>query len=169
MAPETPSLNPGELAIFQALRPHRRRLRRSEARTCELLSERLAPRARQEGAANSYAPLADLSVIDSVSWVAPQLYNDIVPFQADPVQYVKSLRNQTKLLWDEKEIEVNIPYWKIVLGWPATQAAAPARKLPKWDKTPEDLLKMYKCFPELQVCLARTPPRQPHKPSHARF
>ena len=43
MPPPRPRQNPGEYPVFQA------------------------------GATNSYAPLVDTSVIDSVSWVAPQL------------------------------------------------------------------------------------------------
>jgi len=32
------------------------------------------------GAHNSYTPLVDTSIINHVSWVAPQLYNDLIPF-----------------------------------------------------------------------------------------
>jgi hypothetical protein len=48
MAPESPSLNPAELKIFQ------------------------------EGSLNSYVPLVDSTIINYVTFVAPQLYNDAV-------------------------------------------------------------------------------------------
>ena len=120
MAPETPSLNPGEYQLFQA------------------------------GAMNSYAPLTDKTIIDTVSWVAPQLYNDDIPYGANPVEYVKSLQQSNKLDWDGTEIEINIPYSKIVLGYPSTQAAAPVHKLPEWE-TPEGLLALYRSSPELMA------------------
>jgi chitinase len=120
MAPETPSLDPGEYPIFQA------------------------------GATNSYAPLVDTTIIDSVSWVAPQLYNDAVPYEGDPVAYVKSLQTSSKLDWDGKELEIVIPPSKIVLGYPATQAAAPIHALPEWE-TPEGLLALYRSSPELMA------------------
>ena len=87
----------------------------------------------QAGATNSYAPLVDTTIIDSVSWVAPQLYNDAVPYEGDPVAYVKSLQASSKLDWDGKELEIVIPPSKIVLGYPATQAAAPIHALPEWE------------------------------------
>ena len=61
MAPESPSLNPEELKLFQ------------------------------EGSLNSYVPLVDSTIINYVTFVAPQLYNDAVPFE-DPAKYVKSLQ-----------------------------------------------------------------------------
>jgi chitinase len=120
MAPETPSLDPGEYPIFQA------------------------------GATNSYAPLVDTTIIDSVSWVAPQLYNDAIPFEGDPIKYVQSLQETSKLDWDGKELEIKIPPSKIVLGYPATQAAAPVHALPEWE-TPEGLLALYRKSPELMA------------------
>jgi chitinase len=120
MAPETPSLNPGEYPVFQA------------------------------GATNSYAPLVDTTIIDSVSWVAPQLYNDAIPFEGDPVKYIQSLQTSSKLDWDGTELEIIIPASKIVLGFPATQAAAPVHALPEWE-TPEGLLALYRSSPELMA------------------
>ena len=120
MAPETPSLNPGEFPVFQA------------------------------GATNSYAPLVDTSIIDSVSWVAPQMYNDGIPFEGDAVKYIQSLQTSSKLDWDGTELEIIIPASKIVLGFPATQAAAPIHALPEWE-TPEGLLALYRSSPELMA------------------
>ena len=120
MAPETPSLDPGEFPVFQA------------------------------GATNSYAPLVDTSIIDSVSWVAPQMYNDGIPFEGDAVKYIQSLQTSSKLDFDGTELEIIIPASKIVLGYPATQAAAPVHALPEWE-TPEGLLALYRSSPELMA------------------
>ena len=102
-----------------------------------------------EGAANSFAPLVASDIIEHVSWVAPQLYNDIVPF-GHPELYVKSLQNDSKLEWNDKSITVNIPANKLVLGFPATAKAAPARDLPEWGKDPETLLKTMRGSTKLQ-------------------
>jgi chitinase len=104
----------------------------------------------QAGATNSYAPLVDTSIIDSVSWVAPQLYNDAIPFEGDPVKYIQSLQTSSKLDFDGTELEIIIPASKIVLGYPATQAAAPVHALPEWE-TPEGLLALYRSSPELMA------------------
>ena len=107
-----------------------------------------------EGAYNSYAPLMDTSVINHVSWVAPQMYNDQIPFTTDPTEtepaarYVKSLQARTKIQWDGRELEINIPANKIVLGFPATPAAGPARAMPDWEE-PEALLKTFRNSPDL--------------------
>lgn len=114
MAPETPALNPAEVDTYI------------------------------EGAYNSYAPLADTTVINHVSWVAPQMYNDQIPFTGDPTNtepaasYVRSLQQGgVKMLWDGKEIEIKIPANKLVLGFPATPAAGPARAMPDWEDSPD--------------------------------
>jgi chitinase len=118
-APETPSLNPGQFPIFQA------------------------------GAMNSYAPMVASDVIDAVSWIAPQMYNDDLPFEGDTVQYVTSLQESHKLDWEGTEIEVKIPADKIVLGFPATPAAAPVRKIADWEE-PDALIEYFKQNEELQ-------------------
>ena len=127
MAPETPALNPGEIDTFI------------------------------EGAYNSYAPLADTTVINHISWVAPQMYNDQIPFTGDPTEtepaarYVKSLQQGgVKMQWDGKEIEIRIPANKIVLGFPATPAAGPARAMPAWEE-PEALLATFRNSPDLKA------------------
>jgi chitinase len=94
--------------------------------------------------------LVDTSIIDSVSWVAPQLYNDAIPFEGDPVKYIQSLQTSSKLDFDGTELEIIIPASKIVLGYPATQAAAPVHALPEWE-TPEGLLALYRSSPELMA------------------
>ena len=104
----------------------------------------------QAGATNSYAPLVDTTIIDHVSWVAPQMYNDGIPFEGDAVKYIQSLQASSKLDWDGTEIEVKIPPSKIVLGYPSTQAAAPVHALPEWE-TPEGLLALYRSSPELMA------------------
>jgi chitinase len=103
------------------------------------------------GAHNSFTPLVDTAVINHVSWVAPQLYNDLIPFGEDPVKYVQSLNMGHKIEWDGKLLEIKVPANKIVLGHPATKAAAPARDPPEWQKDPEKLAAKYKASPELMA------------------
>jgi len=120
MAPESPSLNPEELKIFQ------------------------------EGSLNSYVPLVDSTIINYVTFVAPQLYNDAVPFN-DPAKYVKSLQAGHTIEWDGRMVEVKVPPSKIVLGHPATEAAAPATRPLPWQNSTEALLALYKSSPELKA------------------
>ena len=120
MAPESPSLNPEELKIFQ------------------------------EGSLNSYVPLVDSTIINYVTFVAPQLYNDAVPFE-DPAKYVKSLQVGHTIEWDGKVIEVRVPPSKIVLGHPATEAAAPATRPLPWQNSTAELVALYRNSPELQA------------------
>jgi chitinase len=103
------------------------------------------------GAHNSYTPLVDTSVINHVSWVAPQLYNDLIPFGEDPAKYVESLSSGLKVEWDGRLLEIRVPPNKIVLGHPATNAAAPARKPPEWQSDPMALAAKYKASPTLMA------------------
>jgi len=119
LAPETPSLNPAEMDSFF------------------------------EGSFNSYAPLVDTSILDSVSWVAPRLYNDALPQRSNVSKYVTSLREGRTLEWDGKQIEVKIPPSKLMLGHPASPEAAPARELDSWQKDPNALVDLYRSSPEL--------------------
>ena len=119
LAPETPSLNPGEMDSFF------------------------------EGSFNSYAPLVDTSILDSVSWVAPRLYNDALPQRSNVSKYVSSLREGRELEWDGRQIKVDIPPSKLVLGHPASADAVPARQLEGWQKEPDALVDHYRASPEL--------------------
>jgi chitinase len=125
MAPESPILDPGN-PVYEGEDPG-------------------------AGAHNSYAPLVDTSIINHVSWVAPQLYNDLIPFDEDPAKYVQSLNAGHKIEWDGKLLEIKVPANKMVLGHPATIAAAPARKPPDWQVDPEALAAKYKASPELMA------------------
>jgi chitinase len=78
------------------------------------------------------------------------MYNDGIPFEGDAVKYIQSLQTSSKLEWDGQELEIIIPASKIVLGFPATQAAAPVHALPEWE-TPEGLLALYRSSPELMA------------------
>ena len=121
MAPESPSLDPGELDNFE------------------------------EGSHNSYVPMVDTTIVNDISWVAPQLYNDLIPFGEDPAKYVTSLQAGHTIEWDGQTLEIKIPSNKIILGHPATKAAAPARDPPAWQSDPQALLALYKSSPELMA------------------
>jgi chitinase len=121
VAPETPSLNPAEMDSFF------------------------------EGSFNSYAPLVDSSIIDSVSWVAPRLYNDALPQRSNISKYVASLHAGHSLEWDGRQIDIKIPPSKLILGHPASPEAAPARELDSWQKDPSALVDLYHSSPDLQA------------------
>lgn len=125
MAPESPILDPGN-PVYEGEDPG-------------------------AGAHNSYTPLVDSSIINHVSWVAPQLYNDLIPFGEDPAKYVESLNAGHKIEWDGKLLEIKVPANKVVLGHPATPAAAPARRPPEWQADPEKLAAKYKASPALMA------------------
>ena len=118
MAPESPSLNPEELKLFQ------------------------------EGSLNSYVPLVDSTIINYVTFVAPQLYNDAVPFE-DPAKYVTSLQVGHTIEWDDKVVEVRVPPSKLVLGPPAPEAAAPATRPLPWQNSTAALVALYRSSPAL--------------------
>ena len=66
-------------------------------------------------------------------------------------QYVESLNAGHKIEWDGKLLEIKVPANKMVLGHPATPAAAPARKPPEWQADPEKLAAKYKETPALMA------------------
>ena len=94
--------------------------------------------------------MVDSTIVNHISWVAPQLYNDAVPFD-DPVKYVKSLQAGHTIEWDGKKLEVRVPPSKIILGHPATEAAAPATRPLPWQNSTEHLLALYRNSPELMA------------------
>ena len=95
--------------------------------------------------------MVDTTIVNDISWVAPQLYNDLIPFGEDPAKYVTSLQAGHTIEWDGQTLEIKIPSNKIILGHPATKAAAPARDPPAWQKDPQALLALYKSSPELMA------------------
>jgi chitinase len=147
MAPESPSLV-SRRAPPRSMRPGARLLLTSGVAAWQNPGE---IEGFVEGSTNAYVPLVDTTVVNHVSWVAPQLYNDLIPFGEDPVKYVTSLQAGHTIEWDGKTIEVKVPSNKIVLGHPATRGAAPARNPPDWQSDPEALLKLYKSSPELMA------------------
>ena len=66
-------------------------------------------------------------------------------------QNVESLNAGHKIEWDGKLLEIKVPANKMVLGHPATPAAAPARKPPEWQADPEKLAAKYKETPALMA------------------
>jgi chitinase len=103
-----------------------------------------------EGAYNAYVPLVDSSIIDAVTYIAPQLYNNPMPL-GDLEKYVESLQKGHSMDWDGKSLELNVPSSKLVFGYPAAQGAAPAGPSQDWEASPESLVAHYKASPALMA------------------
>lgn len=95
-----------------------------------------------EGAYNAYVPLVDTTMIDYVTYVAPQLYNNPMP-RGDLDEYVASLQQGLSIDWDGLSLVVNIPSEKLVFGYPAASGAAPAGPSQSWEATPSSLVEHY--------------------------
>lgn len=81
------------------------------------------------GSWNSYAPLADTSIIANVDIVAVQLYNNAVPYSS-PDKYCASLTGGFSVTscpsCDGVTCKIQIPNKKIAFGYPAGPGAAPS-------------------------------------------
>ena len=103
-----------------------------------------------EGAYNAYVPLADTTMMEYVTYVAPQLYNNPMPC-GDLDTYVASLQKGLTIDWDGLSLEVNIPSEKLVFGFPATSGAAPAGPSQPWEGSPSTLVEHYRSSAALMV------------------
>jgi len=96
-----------------------------------------------EGAYNAYVPLVDSTMIDAVTYIAPQLYNNAMPL-GDVEKYIASMQKGHALDWDGKSLTLNVPSNKLVFGYPAAPGAAPAGPSQSWEASPESLVAYYK-------------------------
>lgn len=96
-----------------------------------------------EGAYNAYVPLVDTTMIEYVTYVAPQLYNNPMPC-GDLDEYVASLQKGLAIDWDGQSLVVNIPSEKLVFGFPAANGAAPAGPSQSWEGSPASLVEHYR-------------------------
>lgn len=95
-----------------------------------------------EGSFNAYVPLVDTTMIDTVTYIAPQLYNNPMPLN-DLEKYVTSLQQGLEIDWAGQKLKVNIPPGKLVFGYPATSGAAPAGPSQSWELPASSLAAHY--------------------------
>lgn len=101
-----------------------------------------------EGAYNAYVPLVDTTMIDYVTYVAPQLYNNGMPL-GDLDKYIESMQKGHVIQWDGQSLVLNIPSSKLVFGYPATNGAAPAGPSQSWEGSPSSLVAHYRASSKL--------------------
>ena len=101
-----------------------------------------------EGGYNCYVPLVDSTIIDTVTYIAPQLYNNPMPL-GNLTKYILSMQAGAKISWDGQDLVLNIPSSKLVFGYPAARGAAPAGPSQPWEADPATLASTYKASPAL--------------------
>ena len=103
-----------------------------------------------EGSYNAYVPLVDSTVIECVSYVAPQLYNNPMPLH-NLTQYLRSMQAGALVKWDGHGLKLAIPSSKLTFGFPAARGAAPAGPSQPWEATPASITAHYSASPELMA------------------
>jgi len=96
-----------------------------------------------EGAYNAYVPLVDTTMIDMVTYIAPQLYNNGMPL-GDIEKYIESMQSNAVVEWDGKSLVLNVPSSKLVFGYPSTGGAAPAGPSQSWELPGSSLASKYR-------------------------
>lgn len=103
-----------------------------------------------EGAYNAYVPLVDTTMIDYVTYVAPQMYNNGMPL-GDLEKYVDSMQKGHTIQWNGQSLVLNIPSSKLVFGYPAAPGAAPAGPSQPWEGSPSSLVSHYRASSKLMA------------------
>lgn len=96
-----------------------------------------------EGSYNAYVPLVDTTMIETVTYVAPQLYNNGMPL-GSVEKYIESMQKNAVIKWGDESLVLNIPSSKLVFGYPAADGAAPSGPSQSWEATPESLVSYYR-------------------------
>ena len=94
-----------------------------------------------EGSYNCYVPLTDTTIIDTVTYVCPQLYNNGIPL-GNLDKYVQSMQSSAVIKWDGLSLSLNVPSSKLVFGYPAAPGAGSFAQ--SWEADPELLVEYYK-------------------------
>jgi len=101
-----------------------------------------------EGAYNAYVPLIDTTIIDTVTYVAPQMYNNPMPLN-DIEAYLQSMQKSHVIVWKNQKLVVNIPSEKVVFGYPAASGAAPSGPSQPWESSGKSIAQKYKSSKDL--------------------
>jgi len=96
-----------------------------------------------EGSWNCYVPLIDTTIIDTVTYVATQMYNNGMPLN-DMDLYLSSMQSNKTIEWDGKKLIVEIPSEKFCFGYPAANGAAPAGASKPWGASGAKLMEHYR-------------------------
>jgi chitinase len=120
MAPQPLNIDPSEVAIFM------------------------------EGGYNAYVPLVDTTIIQCVTYVAPQLYNNGMPLH-NLSKYVDSMQADAVIKWDGHDLVLNVPSSKMTFGYPAASGAAPAGPAQPWEADPKSVAAYYRSSPALMA------------------
>merc|ERR1712217_886966 len=94
-----------------------------------------------EGAYNAYVPLVDTGMIDAVTYIATQLYNNPIPTH-DLEKYIEIQQQSTVIDWDGHKLVLNVPSNKLTFGHPAANGAG--RFSAAWQADPMQLAAHYK-------------------------
>merc|ERR1712196_581491 len=81
-----------------------------------------------------------------VTFVAPQMYNNPVPYQTFE-RFMTALQKRRELRWNGLHLRINIPSHKLAFGFPATQGAG--RGNVPWSANMTQLVKHYRSSPAL--------------------
>lgn len=103
-----------------------------------------------EGAYNCYVPLVDSTMIDMVTYIAPQMYNNGMPLGSIE-KYIESMQSNAEIDWDGQKLVLNVPSSKLVFGYPAANGAAPAGPSASWEADPASLVSHYQNSPALMA------------------
>uniref|UniRef100_A0A7S0ZRP6 chitinase n=1 Tax=Noctiluca scintillans TaxID=2966 RepID=A0A7S0ZRP6_NOCSC len=103
-----------------------------------------------EGAYNCYVPLVDTTIIDSVTYVAVQLYNNAMPL-GDLEKYIASMQAGTTIQWNGESLKLDIPSSKLVFGFPSAPGAAPSGPAESWELPASSLASHYRSSPTLMA------------------
>lgn len=96
-----------------------------------------------DGAFNCYVPLIDTTIIDTVTYVATQMYNNPMPLD-NMDAYLTSMQKGLGIKWNGMMLNVTIPSEKFTFGYPAANGAAPSGASKPWGASGAKLLEHYK-------------------------
>jgi len=112
MAPQPLNIDPGEVSVFM------------------------------EGAYNCYVPLIDTTIIDAVTYIATQMYNNPCPLN-NMDAYLSSMQEKKTIAWEGQNLVVDIPSEKLTFGYPAANGAAPSGASKPWGASGAKLMEHY--------------------------
>jgi len=90
--------------------------------------------AYMEGSWNCYVPLIDTTILDIVTYISIQLYNNPMPYN-DLVSYINSMQERLPIVFDGKTLFVDIPSTKLSFGFPAADGATEYGPAKPWCAT----------------------------------
>jgi len=95
-----------------------------------------------EGAYNCYVPLIDTTIIDTVTYVATQMYNNPMPLNSMDL-YLASMQKNHTISWNGQSLKVDIPSEKFTFGYPAANGAAPSGASKPWGASGSKVMAKY--------------------------